>query len=766
MNGDRNHLENRMLTGLLLQILPLALFFNMLGTSWAGGELGFFSLPEGIEVKGCQVFDNSEVRQALAEDSMVIAKARPGVSIDEFAHVLKERLLEGLSYCGFISAKVDLLLPRQGSHKFSLLVHEGERARAAEISVRGSQAISKEVLRQEALSAVKRLSSSPGASAFLRLSESERSEVEGAIEEIYASQGYLFADSSISVEAKDGDKALIELKIEEEGPCCRFHSIEIKGDFRESEKAIEDYLSIEEGRILTGAFLDELRERLYLSGRFLESELDVLPPEGDRSHCLLVLNVREYEDGPLLSQELSQEEKDFLALRDWFIKDHCGGRDFLFQLEAASGFDLSGALSFERGLLLTSRKGSSEASLLWTPKELSVFRAGAKELWSIPLSRGLVSLRLHVLPNPDAEEADGSFKLNLGLDFKSDDVPQKQSALGLNLKIAPVALLSLPGREGLKSRIEDGRRIIEYKKGDERFEAVIDRETSALISIGGGVGIPLEISSSKGGFEVLEGVFERKSRESKDLSGLKTSLRFFYEVFEDFYDEGSEELRREFWRGAVDPFVSELSKSLPSFSREAKERSEGKFSIPSGTAPKGLMAKVSGALKPVILAQGYLPPLAWPRLLSKGLYFILRGEPQYVGPYLERIARSPRVGAASYYLISMLMKTLNPRVSRNFALRARQELKRSGIDKDLDFLLGIPFTARIVDVLLRSLSTVDAKSLEEALEGFSAQDKEKIMGLFGKFREKDVKSCLEELSPLLIKSLDARLPRLPSPRRR
>ncbi len=706
--------------------------------------IGWLSLPESLTVTGCEQLSTFDVRRQLARDRDVLFHSHPAVPVRLFCEVLQKRCSEGLWYAGFIEGEVTVSPPKYGSGNYLIEIKEGRRCKEAIVEVRGNSALSKEVIERTVLSNLQSAVSSEKASlettsaqAFLHLDSGARRGLVHAVERTYGAQGHLFTDVFVSLEPEPATtRALVVIDVKDEGPRCVVATLKITGAKKNSEASVKRLLNVEQGTVVTNLFVKTLEERLFRSGRFLSHTVIPIRPEKGSNECVLNVVLKEYEEARVLDEEDSRGEKAFLAVRDWLATFHRSAQDLLFTASLPKSWTLSGAVSPKEGLVFGIHRTKDrplEYRMLWTPSQVSLLRLGARERCSFELSKGQLELQLHVRPNPKAEDGN-DFLMNAGFNFTSKK-DEGNSPIAFDMVLAPVAFLSFPRTDGATVAVDGDLLTLSAQRGGATLDFKVNEKSGRLLSLTASKKDKsekiVELSSTDGGFEVLKGVHERKSAECKqrvDEKDIIGSVSNFLTdiVFDDvvYGDSEKEKAKAELCRTKlVQPLVKEGSEFLSQM--VSKPTTGIEFTLPMTNKPAGLFAMFGEPFRYIATAADTFPPYCWIRLAANGAFVILNGRPQNAGAYIQRLAMSRNVGPLAYLAIARMLAFVDGKVSINVAKRGLAEFEKTGLRKDVEFVVTVKPLRNFIGAVVQSMAKADEKSLKTFLEILPKADGDK-----------------------------------------
>ena len=323
-------------------------------------------------------------------------------------------------------------------------------------------------------------------------------------------------------------------------------------------------------------------------------------------------------------------------------------------------------------------------------------------------------------PNKKPDE-DNPFMLNAGFNFttqKDEDKPP----VAFDLVLAPVAFLSFPRTTGATSSVEGEVLKLTAKRGGALMEFKVNEKSGRLLSLTVRSAEKkeeiIELSSTDGGFEVLKGVHERKAIDCKELSQkdeLLASVSNFLSniVLNDvIYGQSKEEQQKAELvnKTFVQPIIQEASRVFTALQKDKSLAIE--FGLPMTNRPQGFFALLGEPMRYLASAENFLPPFSWPRLVANGAFLILNGRPQHAGAFIQRLAMSKNVGPAAYWMVAKLLSLVDRKVSAKVAQRGMAEFERTGLRKDVEFIVTVKPVRRAANAIITALARVDAEGLK------------------------------------------------------
>lgn len=307
------------------------LFMLVVGVSVRGvlggppSSVGDLGDPDRLQFVGNQSFPADQLRSALVFDLGVLVAGHPDTPVPEYLNLVARRVADGYRHSGFPEVHVsgDYDDSRQ---QLVIAVEEGRRFQCGEIEIRGASKLPvedfKRLLSTRRMDAQKRRPSgspdskpaiwSPGSPPSFAESHwaGQRSEIELRFHEL----GFFDVQFTTDVRAEQDGSATLVVSITDEGPCAILGEVEILGAQRHSVQEILEYLDLPAGCVLNAERKLQIERRLYESGRFLKSDIElVTPPFGDAPATLRV-RVVELPDAPRLSDPLSPVQEVLLRL--------------------------------------------------------------------------------------------------------------------------------------------------------------------------------------------------------------------------------------------------------------------------------------------------------------------------------------------------------------------------------------------------------------------------------------------------------------------
>ena len=338
----------------------------------AAEEVGDLSDAKNIDIRGAETFAADEIRSKLGADFELQRLAFPDSQLQPFVALLQDKVAEGYRRAGFaevkVAAKVD---PR--SHKVVVTVAEGRRFVWGEIRIEGAKAIPVAELarlvttrrpKERAAADWPRMANPPplpagtaassvsaGAMTKLmsRLSSDNkpawdkgkpapfdretRKTIRGRVKDALAYLGFYQTWFHCEVAAdSSGTTASLLVSVYQEGPKATVEKIDVFGNRRNTRDEIIGYLGVKAGMPLDAEQCRRWEHKLWLSGRFANSEVTAERTIAHDGGMQLIIDLSEYEKVPRLSEPLSPAEQALLKCRQQLADSSRWPGDFVVRL--------------------------------------------------------------------------------------------------------------------------------------------------------------------------------------------------------------------------------------------------------------------------------------------------------------------------------------------------------------------------------------------------------------------------------------------------
>ncbi|PHS07938.1 MAG: hypothetical protein COA78_13190 [Blastopirellula sp.] len=691
------------------------------------GEFGDFSR---MEIKGLQSVSLEKVREALSRDPQAILAAHPLAPLENLTSTISQRLQTGFTRAGFVQPNIWAKLDFE-QERVTVQITEGVRLHNGLIQIENAKKIDTEQLLQrltekyptrDAVTPVFHEQESGLVSHWLdkdgkmekladpvweagqptKLDQQANIQYEKKIAQALEDIG--IRNSTFDIEFRQNlETAQVDLIIyfRNEGTLATLNQITVQGNERNSLESIINYLDIPIGTTVTRSVGTLLRYKLWSSGRFMESDVELahLPNSSDFN---LILRVKESPYSPPLDQALTEEEQLLLKMRRLLINPKHWVGDFVTKMRIEQ-VDATIIHSPEGGLLLSlqsvKNKEQPPLTLVYSPQEIGWYPSSAESyLRTPPVKMPLtVSLSFELNKQLDPEKP---FNAQFGVGFNSEDVGISGLPFSFVFSMPPSAALSFIQARKIKSQWRDNLLILDSPK--DHLE--IERETGRLVRHSGPTKTGnFEITFEKGAFKKalkathesavnreneyrenrpLHSFFEFMSRQ--EITNEWIDLFQLEEIFEEFtqHDRDSLGIWSKFIaKGLLDPIDEFIMNKL------VEDESDEKFEIPWKQPEDPMVGLRMMALVLVPVADDLFPRHSWAWTVWRETSFYVAGQAKYLDGQMGRAYQSDEFGPVGLGVVSYLIEFKSPKIAQLFSQRGLQKLSIEEFRKDYRLLL-------------------------------------------------------------------------------
>ncbi len=728
-------------------------------------QLGPHGNAHSIRILGADSIDEQELRAALLRSPVFVLSSHPRAELAPFINTVERLIRTGLQRSGFPDARVHGAWDPGHDGIVIRILNEGIRYRYGDIHCSGMNIIGENELRDILITSppqdmapngaekafrgaeqAKRIPSpivkeaavnlfpqlaeeartldwsanimsdtrdqedfdnlwAPGKWADYRLSTLQR--IRNALRITYAAEGKLFAKFDVNWIPRPREGVVdLEIKVLDEGPDTTLRNIHFRGNTVNSRDDLLTFLSpvLRGGMTIRGDFKDQIRRKLYESGRFTGWDLLLVRDGEDANQADLLVVLAEHWETPPLLAPLNRRQKALLRFAEWIndnaltesdlvLSLHPGGEHEFRHLEmavGAAGLGLAAEMKNDHRFGFVST-GDGKTDVLVQAGTGSFHASSINEL---PGPR----IFMHVT---DTVEEDFSFDLPHP-SLKTGSIAlaaaiTNRSTLGIDLRFDPAsALRASLSHQNLSMHFENG----EVTLGSFiRFEEATGRLVELFL--------PMDeehAGSSVIRLKTEKGAVGRLRRETQDhgatlpkihlengASMLGAALGAIIQAVandEEFLEETPTAMLKRLGTGfkGWTPLAEVLSQSFQSVDW-GKAEDEDRMQIP--LAPEDLALVQEGGTLALLLGlglyeglSGMLEPGSWPdRVLQETLYY-LGGQRDTLNTTAGELLEDQSMGPLGSLLCSALLSQAQHGAQRSFVEKARRELTHEGFAKD------------------------------------------------------------------------------------
>jgi hypothetical protein len=481
-------------------------------------RVGDWGEPSRIVVEGVKSFSADSIRSALMANFDVLEAGHPRAPLEEYPKLLAEKTKNGYLKAGFPDAKVEARIDEK-KKQIILTVDEGQQFRCGEITLSGTTyfdpvqvrtwLLSKQPPAGAVLAAVSQVQQGEVAQWInengeevelqspawqvgepVRFDEQGRKSLEENVRRTLAELGCRWAKVEIVTPQNPVDHvAPLQINIADAGPPAVVGKISVIGNQRDSDEDVINYLGIKPGTMLTESERTRLWYLLWMSGRYLEQDIDLIAPDQPSSSVELQITVAEYDQASPISQPLSAAEEALMKCRQWILDNEKRRDDWVCRftgpypgcvvVSPKQGLLCHGAPSGDPpGAAADCDQGLPEFLLKATPNEVLYADAAATKKLMLPHCEGLrLYCKLDFLV--DASDPEHPRRFTFATGFSSSD-DSTASGISLRTTISPTHMISLAHLPDSEVKIEDGLLTVN-SNGLEELR--VDVRTGRLVKV-------------------------------------------------------------------------------------------------------------------------------------------------------------------------------------------------------------------------------------------------------------------------------------------
>ena len=508
----------------------------------AAAPLGSLGEPDRIVVRGVEAIDAEQLRRPLVDEPELVWLSRPHASRSTYIDAVVRKATLALKRAGFADAVVKSAVESSdGVERLVLTVAEGKRFQAGGIDVQGlpddtaARLVRALSTPQPPADAVPPAGDGAAAGAaehewltvYRRPAARERPIWETgrpapcdaptlhrarvAVTRFLRDEGYLAIPPVVErrtaarggrggagpgksdVDAAirtDGDTAALVVTVNALPPRAVLRRLDVPSACRTSDRDLAAYLGIELDRPVTDRDRLMWCDRLRRSGRFIRHEIDFLLDPLDAGVVAARFDLEEYPAATPLAEPLSRAEETMLRCRGWLEEAIRRGDDVVVDVSHPSAAAARAVLSAADGLLLelpaTAADAADGCGLAFGGTTASLLPPGGHGRFDLPLpARSRIDAHVTLsLCRDAAAPADRprylrhlSFGCGLAGSGRREAEP-----FGVDLRIEPVACLSLVHEGSPRVTFDEGTMTIETPEATSRFDTETGRPLCIVVA--------------------------------------------------------------------------------------------------------------------------------------------------------------------------------------------------------------------------------------------------------------------------------------------
>ena len=740
-------------------------------TEYSNVTVGEFDEPEKLVFEGIQTFTAEQIRSGLMADSDFVLAAHYKNQLSEYLKTVQEKVLLGYKNNGFPDTQVAVNLD-ENAKKIIVKVIEGPRYYCGNVMITGVKHISAKKM-VERLTHVQSLMEREKAKLEMfdvptgvsdsllktiwekgkpvSFTEIKSKFLRDQIKTVLSEFGYFSPNFEVSVVPEQGKStALLQIRIQNEGPNARIGEIIITGNKRNSREDILKYLNLKVGMKFNQKNIEQINEHLWSSARFLDYKVST---DSNSPKLILKIYAPELEQAPLLSEDFSPAEKTMLKLRKYMISSFNRNDDFVIQIY---DIQLKVIISPNKGIIVTDGNESAshempDSALVASLDRIGLYSPYQHKKLVFPKPPRNVTIQFSILPSPNP--TDGKlFGIFFGGGLETDESSNQVCA---NIKLAPSFFVYLTHKYDKRAVVGN---IMTISDGNSRVK--VDTDSGKLLEI-----------TQKGNFTLTieNGAFDRtvaKLNESTaELANCFDSQRPTTSTVSYLLEEPTlQKLFRKNYMEEVSP--EKFARSMKVLNILVNKNIMGsvdekviaefknftdpnKFSLPMDNTDK-----LVGMVFSIIFntSDEIFPKRSWPWTVAHESVFVAGNKGKYTMEELQRIHESEDTGPIGFWAAAKLLIYVNPQLAPAFADKGIEKLSVGDFRKDYQLLFQSPMLNEVVRNAVAAIRDLRDDEVEALTDIMSPQTATLVRGYIQIAKENKSKSANEILSMALDES--------------
>ncbi|HET6247226.1 MAG TPA: hypothetical protein VFE47_05945 [Tepidisphaeraceae bacterium] len=734
------------------------------------GRVGIYGAPDRLILQGEKTFKPEEIRQALQTDWEVQLASAPSGLLDEYVGAIRRQLRYGYLAAGF--ADVTVSAGADAEHETVVAtIEEGARYKCGPIHINGTKAFSADALIARlthdrtfptiiathdpdgtlhyAMNVTKYQASPLWKSGeFADLSPAHEHLIREKIEGFLSDAGYFSPAFKSTTRTRDGVVSL-EIEFSAEGPRAALGKFTLLGLKPQRTQEVMKFLDFHADQPIGLEKIVDAQLKLWRSGRFKRHVMTVRPIN-EQGRLDVTLDLEELPGVPALDQPLGREEQALLKFREWLLSRSAAGEDIIAKSTTPDGSLIEGIIGPDGGMIrvrtpssvkAASRAASGPATapahgmpMPSFPPSLDlemIMSADKVGIYNLQAGRMMVTnarptLAFNVIASVMTEvepnnQTKWSFNVNAGMQSQSD-----HPGLNVELDLAPAAFVDMAHRSDAHCSIAGDVLAVDGETGTYRIEMSTGQLISGRMKLREG---EIELSARANALkEEIAARQDAKAENSFDSSQPVTSFLVFLVdeaariAFVDANRSPDGKRAAEVLFKLLSPRVLEPLKRV-----RILDGTDSDFSIPhdprlrDGENPLGkLIMTFALPACDQLFDRGN-----WPWVLAREQLLIYAGRTENLGPELDRVLASNKIGPVGKLMTSALVSEINMQGSTDVAGSGLRDLNIAAFDKDVAVLTqGDSISAEVMRRFadeLRHLSKDDTEVLANVLTPESAK---------------------------------------------
>jgi hypothetical protein len=748
--------------------MPIVAFLLALAVTVSGqtaAKVGALGNTAAITFDGNAHFSADELRAGLRQQSAYIVASHPDAPLEAYLTQISEALARGYRKYGFQTAKARATVNAAGDG-ILVRIEEGQQLLNGAVVVKGVDEHLAGALR-ERLAVGKTDTDGHNDALWVpgKPSNFEDSPRIGRmVTEELREQGWFTAESRVELQAAAEVVTLIVI-VDDLGVESVIGAVKVEGTKRHSSAQIREFLGFAAGDKVHGGLLADSRQRLYDSGRFIESKVAMERRRPEGAVVDLTVTVQEAQEVPLLSESLPRYVEGLLKSSAWLANFQRSPHDIVLS-GTGEGAKVDLAISPAEGLLLALRFPQSTAAkadvvVLLSTTHVLVKTNAVDGVWRYDISlpvQAEIGLRA-------TGETDKRFR------FVAEAKTRKQGTdvtFPLKISIAPVAIAI--GLEGFIESPEDllwngDVMSLEADGAGFSFDTASGRLLKAFAK---DEDFDLTLRTEEGGYQRLyeafvgddaeKNHFQAEAPLSSSASFLVSALPTLMESMRVFAEDDDEypspEEVQKFTDVARIFLDLGLLKPLDAVFKKVSDGTgqlfSSRFRIPQGGGPVPenptmlLIAQLMSAVLEV------LPEDSWADRFSREMVHVAHGNTVYTEEVLGSLYQdTDHVGPVGYLMMAKMLGFLDPKQASIFAEQGMKQLSADAFALDWKLLAMDPAMEQAFLEFVSAVPKIDDESRATLDRLFGEGATEELTQLFAEGDSEEGEAFVDFIAPLM-----------------
>jgi tetratricopeptide (TPR) repeat protein len=732
------------------------------------GELGD---PERLVFEGVETFTADQIKDGLIMDSDFLLAAHHRGQLSEYLKAVQEKVQLGYKNNGFPDAQVAVNLDKNAK-KIIVKIVEGPRYHRGDVKIIGTRHIPvKKIIERLTYvpsllekTRLARLGLQGGASDILpetiwekgspaSFTEIELKSLRERVKKVLSEFGYFSTKFEVSVLPEQGKStALLQIKIQNEGPNARIGEIIITGNKRNSREDILKYLNLKVGMKFSQKHIDQINDLLWNSARFLDYKVTT---DSNSPKLILKIYAPELEQAPLLSEDFSPAEKTMLKLRKYIISSVNRNDDFVIQVNGPNDIQLKFIISPNKGTIVTYRSESTSPEMLYGALVASLDRIGLYSPYQhkkliFPKPPRNIIIQFSILPNPNP--TDGKFLTLFGGAFATDE---SSNRVCTNINLAPSYFVYVTHKSdkcavvGNIMTISDGNSCVKVDTDSGKLLEMTQKGEKGVfaLTIENGA-FDQTIAKLNESTAELANCFDSQ-RPTTSTVGYLLEEPTLQKLFRKNYIE---EVSPEKFARSMKVLNILVNKNIMGSVDEKVIAEFKNFTDPNKfSLPMDNTDKLVGMVFSIIFnaSDEIFPKMSWPWTVAHESIFVAGNKGKYTMEELQRIYESEDTGPIGFWAAAKLLTYVNPQLAPSFADKGIEKLSVGDFRKDYQLLFQSPMLNEVVRNTVAAIRDLRDDEVEALTDIMSPQTAILVRGYIQIARENKSKPANEILSMAL-----------------